>query len=161
MAIESFICLQQPSISDILLGKRWYVRSYRLKYAYPICSDILIGKRWYAVSYRLKYTYPICSALSECCQESFLCEILNIVKFRSQPTLNSISMRRWRHEVDQAISKISSLFQVQRDRYDLEIYVLLILVSFVLIESVPICIKSMTMLIGCIPILIGSIPILI
>ena len=54
----------------------------------------------------------------ECCQESYQCEHLDHVKFRSQPTLNVNSRSRPRHEVDQDVSMVSALFQVERDKYD-------------------------------------------
>jgi hypothetical protein len=38
--------------------------------------------------------------------------------FRSQPILTNNQRIRSSHKVDQAVSMVSALFQVQRDRYD-------------------------------------------
>lgn len=56
--------------------------------------------------------------LLECCQESLQCENLDHVKFRFQPTLTTNSRSRPRHEEDQAVSTVSALLKVQRDKYD-------------------------------------------
>jgi hypothetical protein len=73
-------------------------------------------------------------------------------------------MSRSRHEVHQAVSMVSALFQVQMDRCDQHShqtlhYSVKLSVS-VLIKSVPILIESIPIFIGCIQILIGSIPVL-
>jgi hypothetical protein len=54
--------------------------------------------------------------LLECCQESYQCENLNHGKFRFQPTLTNNTRSKPRNEVDKAVSMVSALFQVERDR---------------------------------------------
>ena len=44
------------------------------------------------------------------------------VKFRSQPTLINNPRSRPIHGVDQAVSIVSALFQVERDIYDHHLY---------------------------------------
>ena len=54
--------------------------------------------------------HTLYAVLLECCQESLQRELLNHVKFRSQPTLTNNPRSRARHELDQAVSMVSALF---------------------------------------------------
>jgi hypothetical protein len=69
----------------------------------------------YPINIEIHTAYAV---LLECCQESLQCENLNHVKFCSQPTLITNSRSRPRHEEDQAVSMVSALLKVKRDKYD-------------------------------------------
>ena len=69
----------------------------------------------YPINIEIHKPYAV---LLECCQESLQCENLNQVKFRSQPTLTTNSRSKARHEEDQAVSMVSALLKVQRDKYN-------------------------------------------
>ena len=66
--------------------------------------------------------HTLYAVLLECCQESEQCEHLNHSKFRFQPTLINNTRSRPSHEADQAVSMVSNLFQVERDRHDHDHY---------------------------------------